>query len=379
MTQPIALKGMTWSDPRGYDPVVAAARAFSTLRPDIEVHWDKHSLQAFESAPLDALAEAYDVMVIDHPHIGAVADKGVLLPIDGHADADALAEIANHAVGRSFQSYVVSGRQWALPIDVAAQVQAYRPDRGSPARSWSEVVGLAEAGAIVWPLRRPHALLSFYTLAANLGHPCAVTPGDLVDAATGRRVLEAMQAAARHCDLGVYDMDPIMALDALADSDRFRLAPLVFLYKGYANAGYRANGLRFADIAPLGRSGPIGSVLGGTGLAISARTAHRQACADFALYLAGAECQSTLYVEANGQPGHTSAWSDEAINAAVADAYFDTRLTHETAWLRPRHAGCIAFQEEGSEIVADALRGRSEMDDAVAALNARYRTSFDAG
>jgi len=83
----ITLKGMTWSDPRGYDPVVSAAAAFADRHPGVRIDWDKRSLQGFESTPVDELAAAYDLMVIDHPHVGAVAGEGCLLPLDRHGSA----------------------------------------------------------------------------------------------------------------------------------------------------------------------------------------------------------------------------------------------------------------------------------------------------
>ncbi len=48
MTKPITLKGMTWSHPRGYDPVVACAELY-LKETGVTVEWDKRSLQDFES------------------------------------------------------------------------------------------------------------------------------------------------------------------------------------------------------------------------------------------------------------------------------------------------------------------------------------------
>jgi multiple sugar transport system substrate-binding protein len=376
MTDAIELRGMTWSDPRGFDPVVAAAKAFALTHPGVAITWDKRSLQGFETTPVDELAANYDLMVIDHPHVGSVADQGCLLAFETHASNDALAELANQSIGRSFQSYFLHGKQWALPIDAATQVQAHRADLSPRVRSWADVIRRAEDGNVIWPLRSPHVLMSFYTLAANLGRPCATSHGDLIDDETGLQVFEQLHAVSRHMDETFYTMDPIAALDELSCSDRYHIAPLVYLYKGYANDGYRANRISFTDMPVLGRNGPLGSALGGTGIAISSKTAHPQLCTEFALWLAGAECQSGLYVDANGQPGNALAWSNAAVNASVLDAYYNTRLTHETAWLRPRHDGYMQFQEEGSEIVADALRGRIQPETAVARLNERFRASF---
>jgi multiple sugar transport system substrate-binding protein len=376
MTERVELRGMTWSDPRGYDPVVAAASAFAITHPGVTITWDKRSLQGFETTPVDELAANYDLMVIDHPHVGSVADQGCLLALETHASEDALAELANQSVGRSFQSYFLHGKQWALPIDAATQVQAHRADLAPRVQSWTDVIRKAEEGHVIWPLRSPHVLMNFYTLTANLGRPCATSFGDLIDSRTGLQVFEQLHAVSRHMDEAFYTMDPITVLDELSQSGRYHLAPLVYLYKGYANDGYRANRISFTDMPVLGRNGPLGSALGGTGIAISSKTAHPELCTEFALWLAGVECQSGLYVEANGQPGNALAWSDEAVNASVLDAYYNTRLTHETAWLRPRHDGYMRFQEEGSEIVADALRGRMQPETAVARLNEQFRASF---
>ncbi|MDE0591540.1 extracellular solute-binding protein [Halocynthiibacter sp. C4] len=376
MTESITLKGMTWSDPRGYDPVAAAARAYSEKHPHVTITWDKRSLQGFESTPVDELAAAYDLMIIDHPHVGSVADKGHLLPLDEHAPAPALAALANETVGKSFISYFLSGHQWALPVDAATQVQAHRPDLCGRVSSWADVVKKAQAGEVLWAMRNPHTLMNFYTLAANLGHPCASTQSELLPAPIGVKVIEALMAVSDHVDPICYDMDPIAILDLMATEDRFHLTPLIYLYKGYANDGYRPNRIDFTDIPAIGASGPIGAALGGTGLAVSAKTAHADVCVDFALWVAGAECQTGLYSASNGQPGNAVAWANPAVNAPVHGAYYNTRLTHEASWLRPRHDGYMGFQQDGSDIIADALRRKTSPDAAMAALNARFAASF---
>lgn len=377
MTDSIVLRGMTWSDPRGYDPVVAAAAAYQRIDPRVEITWDKRSLQGFESTPVDELATTYDLMVIDHPHVGAVAGEGCLLPLDRHAAPHDLARLQGETVGKSFASYTLCGRQWALPIDAATQVQAIRPDlQPTPERGWDGVMRAARDGAVIWPLRPPHVLMGFYTLSANLGDPCAVTPGPLVARPTGQRVLQAMQALADLVDPACRAMDPIAALDALAEDRTRRLIPLTYLYAPYARAGHRGNRIAFHDIPAIGQGGPIGSALGGTGIAVSARTAHPEVATRFAIWLASAEVQRGLYAANNGQPGNARAWGDDAVNKAVGNAYRNTRLTHEAAWLRPRHAGYMAFQEEGSAIVLDAITGRTGHEAALDALDLRFKESF---
>jgi multiple sugar transport system substrate-binding protein len=379
VTENIVLKGMTWSDPRGYDPVVAAAAAFALQNPGVCIVWEKRSLQGFESTPVDDLAATYDLMVIDHPHVGAVVSEKCLLPIDRHADAGSLLMLEAETVGKSYASYRLAGHQWALPIDVATQVQAIRPDAWKgPALTWDAVMLAARDKTVLLPLRPPHVLMCFFTLAANLGEPCAVTKGPLIERRTGLTVLGALEALAALVDPVCQKMDPIAALDTLAESRSHTLAPLTYLYATYGREGYRTNNIAFHNIPAIGQAGPVGSALGGTGIAVSARTAHPELCTRFAVWLASSEVQRGLYAVNNGQPGNVRAWGDTAVNAAVANAYSNTRLTHEAAWLRPRHAGYMAFQEEGSHIILDAITGRTAHETALDALDKRFIESFTA-
>ncbi len=372
----VNLKGMTWSDPRGYDPMIAASAAFSELHPGVTISWDKRSLQGFESTPVEELAAAYDLMIIDHPHVGAVADSGCLLPLDEWLPESTLTALANETVGKSFVSYLLSGHQWALPVDAAAQVQAHRADLGGRAVSWAEIVEAARRGEVVLPLRPPHCLMCVYTLAANIGHPCGSDRNRLLPDAIALTVLAALKTVTDHIDPACYDMDPIAVLDQLSEEDKVRIAPFIYLYKGYSDQGYRNNRITFSDIPVLGASGPIGSALGGTGIAVSSRTENPQICAEFAGFVAGAQCQTGLYANSNGQPGNAVAWASQKVNDPVLNAYNNTRLTHEAAWLRPRHKGYMEFQQTGSEIINAALTGKLEMPSAIAALNREFAASF---
>lgn len=99
------------------------------------------------------------------------------------------------------------------------------------------------------PIRQPHVLMSFFMFSANLGDPCAVTPAMLVSRPIGRAVLAALQALYDLVDPACRNMDPIVALDALAKSKRHRLIPLTHLFAPFARAGYPSP----ATPAPRGR------------------------------------------------------------------------------------------------------------------------------
>ena len=163
------MRGMTWNHSRGYDPLVAASAEWKAMTGEA-IEWDRRSLQDFESYPVEDLARHYDLIVIDHPHVGQVANSGCLLPLDGTLPDDALEAIAEGSVGGSYESYNWAGHQWALPIDAAAQVQAWVPSRiAAPVTDWNALAALVAEGRASLPLKPPHSLMSLFTLCGLAG------------------------------------------------------------------------------------------------------------------------------------------------------------------------------------------------------------------
>lgn len=362
---------MTWDHPRGYDPLAAAAREWAA-RTGVAITWERRSLQDFESYPVEELARRYDLIVIDHPHVGQVADEGALLPLDGLVDAAMLRDVVGGSVGGSFESYCWNGRQWALPIDAAAQVQAWVPERiAGPARDWHEVLRLAEEGRLALPLRAPHALMALFTLCGLAGVPLDAA-GEALFPPTAAGAYVRLRQLVERVDAGCFAQDPIALLDAMADpASPLAVAPLIYGYVSYSRAG--PGQIQFADLPLLEAGRPAGSALGGTGIAISAWCKAPEQAAAFAGWVAGAEVQRGLYAAHGGQPAHADAWGADAVNAASADFYRATRATLDAAWLRPRHHGYMAFQQAASDRLERALRGGEPDGAVVDALNALHR------
>lgn len=366
------MKGMTWDHPRGYDPLAAAARAWAEMHGET-IEWDRRSLQDFESFPVEELARRYDMIVIDHPHVGQVADAGCLVALDEACDAVALAGIAAGSVGGSYESYCWNGHQWALPIDAASQVQAWVPGRiAAPATDWDAVVALAKEGRLTIPLRPPHSLMSLFSLCGMNGVTLPVD-GDALFPAQAAAAYDQLAELAAIVDPAAYGQDPIAVFEAMAEPDsRLAAAPLIYGYVSYALAGFRPARIAFADVPA---ADPRGTALGGTGIAVSAFGKTPDRAAAFALWVASGAVQRGLYAQAGGQPAHADAWGDAAVNAPVAGFYENTRATLDRAWLRPRHDGYMAFQHEASERLNQALRSGESAASALATLNAMFRDS----
>ncbi|HRJ48680.1 MAG TPA: hypothetical protein PKY38_15080, partial [Opitutaceae bacterium] len=116
----ITLRGITWDHARGYAPMAATAARWRELHPEVEVVWEKRSLQAFADESIASLSQRFDLLVVDHPSMGEAAAHGLFLPLERHLPAAFLRDQADHSVGASHASYEINGSQWALAIDAAA-------------------------------------------------------------------------------------------------------------------------------------------------------------------------------------------------------------------------------------------------------------------
>lgn len=384
----ITLRGITWDHERGYGPLLATAEAFMADHPDVEIAWKVRTLQEFGLAPVDELAETYDLLVIDHPFVGFAADDGCLLPLDEYLDSDFLREQAEQSVGKSNASYIYGDHQWALAIDAAAQVSSYRRDlltdlgRDVP-RTWDEVLDLAhvtrQRGSrwIAFPLIPIDAIMSFLSLCANAGEEPGRSPERLVSRKMGRYALEMLQALKSVAHPQSLAWNPIQTYEKMSRTDEIVYCPLAFGYSNYARPGFRDETVLFTNIPSAGAMGSGGAILGGTGYAVSSASPHPEEACAYGAYLAADETQRTIYFEEGGQPGNRVAWTDAGVNQASNNYFLDTLETLDKAYLRPRYNGFIEVQELAGPLIHDFLRNGGDRDRLLDRLDALYRESRD--
>ena len=356
--------------------MVATSMQFCERHPGVEIIWEKRPLQAFADRPLEQMVDEYDLMVVDHPHAGVAAKSGLLLPLDNQGFDKQLAQLAEESCGVSHSSYEFGERQWALAIDAATPISAYREDLiGAVLTTWSEVRNLAEQGQVIWPLVPINALMSFYNLLASLGEPFGEN-GAGVELGTGITVLEEMRSVSRHLPDECFSMDPINAYEWLASRSDRSYVPYLYGYTNYSRRGFRSHLVKAANIPALGNQGPIGSPIGGAGIAISAKSAYRDIALEYAYWIASADCQRGVFFEAGGQPANIAAWTDETCNSVSHNFFADTLDTLKASSLRPRHDGYMAFQDIGSDLVHAFLTGQRNASATISAINIAYERSL---
>jgi multiple sugar transport system substrate-binding protein len=328
----VTLRGLTWDHPRGY--VVLDA-----LAADGGIRWDRQPLEGFESRPLRTIADDYDLVVIDHPCLGEAVRDGALRPLAALLSDAELAACADASAGRSYASYQLDGQQWALPLDAAAQVSVCRPDLlGERPATWGEACRVARRYPTAVCLGGPHALLMFCAICVSLGAPPGTQTRGFVDQDAGADAIVVMDKLLSHADGELAARNPIGVLDAMAADGGPVYCPLVYGYITYEPA------LAAFD-APAGDGG-IGSVLGGTGIAVTRSCADPAAARRQLLRLVSEEVQVGLYAELGGQ---SARYAGEGFYSA-------TRRTIDAAWVRPRFAGYVEFQAAASAALRDGLR-----------------------
>ena len=90
-------EGLTWDHPRGY-VALAAAAAKTAAEGRAVVAWSKQPLEGFESHPIAELAARYDLLVLDHPHIGEAVEADCLVPLEALFTADDIAPAMNYDI-----------------------------------------------------------------------------------------------------------------------------------------------------------------------------------------------------------------------------------------------------------------------------------------
>lgn len=329
--------GLTWDHPRGRSPLIAAADRLSAAA-GVTIRWDVQPLEGFESSSIVQIAEEYDLIVLDHPHLGEAVQAQCLQPID-RIFGDALGEIEPQAfVGPSTPSYRLGGQLWALPLDAATQVSAMRAELGPTPDTWTDVVAASSALSTMLCLGGPHGILMALSIALADG-----AEPDEFGAVPVRRLrdaLELIEELAARSEPEI-DVNPIHVLDRMAAGE-IDYSPLLYQYVNYALPGPGSR-VRFSD-APRGRAGVRGSVIGGTGLAVSRRCEPSPELIDHLKWLISTPAQIGFIPHHEGQPARRSAWTDPGINSSSLDFYRGTLATIEQSWVRPRHVGFPRLQ-----------------------------------
>jgi multiple sugar transport system substrate-binding protein len=375
------LRGITWNHTRGYVSVVATSQRYMELHPDVEITWDKRSLQHFADYPIQVLAKQYDLLIIDHPWAGFAADKHILVPLEQKLPQAFMKNQAANSVGQSHLSYNFAGLQTALAIDAATPIVTYRPDLFAGAdlalpETWEDLLSLAKHKKVAFAGIPIDTLMQFYMLCVTQGEEPFGNGESFISCEMGQRVLDQLRELTNYCTGEMLDWNPIKVYEAMSTREDIYYCPFAYGYSNYSRRGYARNLLLSTDMVSIGDHGKLQSTLGGTGLAISVHSEQMDTALDYAMFTASPEIQKTLYYDSGGQPGHREAWLAEEVNRQTSNYFSNTLPALDRAYMRPRYSGYFHFQDHAGDIVRDYIRYGGSPKQTIDKLDTLYRESL---
>ena len=375
------LRGITWGHSRGITPLLAASQRYEELHPGVQIQWKKRTLQEFADFPIEKLTADYDLLIIDHPWVGTAAATGCVLPLDKYLDKDYLDNQLANSVGGSHESYNYDESQWALAIDAATPAASYRADlleKNGVAvpQTWEEVIALAAKGKVAVPAIAIDLLMNFYSFCLAHGAVPFANKEEVVDEETGIAAIRTMQQLYSLVDSQLFDCNPIAVAELMSSTDDYWYCPFAYGYSNYSRAGFAKNLLRYADVVSINGK-KLRMTIGGTGLALSASSQHKDIAVDFAAWVVSEEIQKTMYVQHGGQPGHLQAWLSPEANS-ITNGFFNAVLAvMQNGYIRPRYHGYLYFQDHAGLPLQQCLLGKTEPEEVLGQMNAIYKKSFE--
>jgi multiple sugar transport system substrate-binding protein len=372
------LNGITWNHPRGYEPLLSSSLLYEKSF-GVTVSWEKRSLTQFGDQSLAELASQFDLLIIDHPHVGMAERTRSIIPMGQLLPKPSIEKWKSQSAGPCFSSYSYKGMQWAIPIDAAMQCSAYRPDLlGSMdvPKNWMEVFLLAdllkkENLQVGMALSPTDCLCSFLTLTAQLGSPLIEGKEIMVSQDIGLQALEILRKMRDRFHPGCLDWNPIQLYDQMSTQDDLAYSPLSFCYTNYSREGFCKNKLKFSN-AP----GILHSLLGGTGIAISSACKYLKEAAHYVEWICSSIIQSSIYLAEQGQPAHIDAWQSESSNQLTNYFFQDTFDTLTNAYVRPRYSGWPKLQVYMGQVLHDYLKKDQDPEQLLNRLQEAYHQSY---
>jgi multiple sugar transport system substrate-binding protein len=157
------------------------------------------------------------------------------------------------------------------------------------------------------------------------------------------------------------EWNPIQVYDSMISGSDAVYCPYGFGYSNYSRVGDSVR-LKFTNAPAAGDRGCTGTMLGGTGVAISKFSSHPSEAIAYAKWLVSPGHQRDTYFREGGQPASLAAWTAASVNAMAGNFFSGTLQTLQTAYLRPRFDGFVRFFEAAGVEINRCLRG--ELKDA---------------
>lgn len=357
------ITGVAWAHRRCWGPLDADVQ-----NSEIPVRWNRRSLFSFGEGDLGEFTDNNDLIIYDHPFVGDVCDRRLMLDLRQFLSADDISMLERNQVGLSYQSYHFNGGIWALPIDAAATMAAWRPDLMDgldvkPPNTLDDVFELArharELGKwVAWAAKPTDLFCTYISMMASLGFEVGHEDGPFAPRELSADVIEKMRDLRAMVHPNSARWNPIQLFDYMASNDDVIYTPYAFNYVNYSSAPDRR--LVFGASPRMVSDRPARGLLGGAGIGISAKSRNPEAAFAYAMHLIDPAFQASDYVANGGQPGMRSAWMSPECDKMTNGFFSDCLQPMDAAFLRPNIPGFVSFFHEGTHRLAEMMNADAD-------------------
>jgi len=283
-------------------------------------------------------------------------------------------------VGESHSSYNYEGSQWALAIDAATPAASYRKDlleknNAELPSTWEDIIELAKKNKVAVPAIPIDLLMNFYTFCIAHGKEPFQNEDEVIDSETGLLAIETMKELYSLVDKKMFNCNPIAVAELMSATNDYWYCPFAYCYSNYSRTGYAKHLLYYADVVEYSGK-KLRTTIGGTGLAVSAFSKHKEIAVDFAQWIVSGEMQRTVYVQHGGQPGHRSAWTDKDANHLTNNFFKNILPVMDNGYVRPRYNGYLHFQDEAGLPLQKCLMENGNAAQTLKEMNKIYQHSL---
>lgn len=381
----ITLRGITWENPRGFDPLVAAATQWMETHPEVEIIWEQQPWYLFEEKILASLAAGdgkFDLIMFDHPWVGKLAGEKWLLPWDSLLGDEYVAALHQRVIVPSVESYVWNGRLWALPLDGASHAALYRDDLVTAAflpQTWEDIAIWAKAHhspphryGLVLSLEGVLGHCLFLSMMAGLGQPAFHDPENpACDSQAAEYVLRLLKELIQFVPPGSLQWGPWDIYDHMTQHSDVAYSPSIFAYVNYFAGQPHSQHLRLGTVPSFSETGAGRPILGGVGFGIAHTCQHVKEAAEYGRFLMSNPIQNELFTQHSGQPATKSAWQDKQVNQQRNNFYIQLNKNMESAYIRPRYPAFHALELRNGRILQQFWENKLTLNEVINQLNGK--------
>lgn len=374
----ITLRGATWQNPRGYEPLVAAARAWVARTSGIHIDWQQFPWYEFEDQVFGRGENKFDLVMFDHPWTGALADSH-LLKWNSLVPPSYLESLRGRVVAPSAESYQLNGDTWGLPLDGSCHAGLFRQDLveySELPRLWEDVGPWAQAHhhpphhfGLVLSLEGVLGHCLFLSMLASLGYPAYLNPENpTCNRAAAEYVLTTIRDLLPFTPPGSTKWGPWDIYERFCGTDMVAYSPSIFAYANYFQPSGRGRELRLFQVPGFTGCCTGNAILGGVGLGITTTCKYVMEASAYGSFLMEDATQLEIFPSNHGQPAAKSAWNDERLNAETNGFYKALGECMKTAYVRPTYSGFHKLELAGGRVLQGWWDGNSKLGDTLDAI-----------